>query len=58
MPDHTKVTEDICLVRKQLDTLSNTRLQVPLDPELEIVYQQLCARERELLNVTQAIGAN
>jgi hypothetical protein len=52
------MTEEIRLVRKQLDSLASTRLIAPLDPASECVYQELCARERVLLDtVSQSYGS-
>lgn len=50
MADNRNVTEEISLVRKRLDSLAKSRLLLPLDPELERAYRELCTRERELLD--------
>jgi hypothetical protein len=42
-------SEDLELVRRQLDCLAGMRLEGTLGPELDQAYEALCAREQELL---------
>jgi hypothetical protein len=58
MTDDSGVTEDLRLVRKQLDSLAKTRLMAPLESGLELVYQELCALERELLHTRPVLEPN
>jgi hypothetical protein len=42
-------SEDLELVRRQLDSLASMRLETSLGPELDRAYEALCIREQELL---------
>jgi hypothetical protein len=41
-------------VRRELDRLVMTRLMTRLDRELEVAYERLCCRERQLMAARNA----